>query len=317
MPAEPIAAAPASHADDATSFSGSEGWHPLGAADLPGSVTFGAGRGGLPTVRVDSAAGVAEVYLQGAHVASWVPRGQAPVLWMSAESRFEPGVPIRGGVPICFPWFGVHPDGPQHGLVRTLDWMLADAVDDGSTVRLTFVLRDTEWTWESAWPHEFEARYVVSVGATLGLSLAVTNLSAGAVSFEEALHTYFSVGDVRSISVTGLEGLPYTEASGSGNHDDGPLRLDAAITRTVAGAATAAIVDPALARVVRVDRARAANTVVWNPWSAQAATMPDFGDEEWQSMLCVETGNVGDARVRLAAGSTHEFSTTISVAPLG
>ena len=285
-------------------------------ADLPDSVTVRDGEGGLPTLFISSAAGDAEVYLQGAHVASWVPRGQRPVLWMSAESRFAPATPIRGGIPICFPWFGLHPEGAQHGFARTADWTLADAVDDGTAVRLTFVLRHSESTAESPWPHAFEARYEVTVGTSLELRLSVTNLAGVEVSFEEALHTYFAVSDVRSVEITGLEGLSYTDSSGAGVHGDAPLRIDAAITRNIVGASTAVVADPGLGRAIRVDRSNAANTVVWNPWSTQAATIPDFGDTEWPTMVCVETANVGDSRVRLAPGSTHEFVTRISVEPL-
>jgi glucose-6-phosphate 1-epimerase len=289
--------------------------HPLIATDLPDSVTVVPGRGGLPMLRVNGAAGVAEIYLQGAHVTSWHPHGQAPVLWMSESSRYAPGTPFRGGIPLCFPWFGVNPAGPQHGLARITDWILAAASEDGDAVVLTFVLADDSGARFSSWPHAFEARYEVRVGAALDISLSVTNSSADPIEYEEALHTYFAVSDVRAVAIGGLGRLPYTDATGSGVEDDAPLRLSAAITRTYSGATDPTVLsDPGCGRSIEVDRTNAASTIVWNPWSGQAATMPDFGDDEWPDMVCVETGNTGEARIRLEPGGTSTFTTSIRVA---
>ncbi|MCU1445341.1 MAG: D-hexose-6-phosphate mutarotase [Cryobacterium sp.] len=153
-------------------------------------------RGGLPVVRVDGAAGAAEVYLQGAHVTGYAPAGQPPVLWMSAFSEYAAGRPLRGGVPLCFPWFGPlaeDPTLPAHGFARLADWQLAEAHECGDDIVLVFRLTDTEQTRSSAWPHRFEADYTVTVGARLGLSLRVRNVGAGPVSFAEGFHTYLSV----------------------------------------------------------------------------------------------------------------------------
>jgi glucose-6-phosphate 1-epimerase len=278
---------------------------------LPASVTVGEGGGGLPMVRVRGIAGDADVYLQGAQVSSWNPLGEAPVLWMSEESRFERGTPIRGGIPICFPWFGAHPTGVQHGWARTSEWTLTAAAEEGDDVRITLALSDSEHTRASAWPHRFEARLEVVVGATLRLSLAVTNPSEATVAFEEALHSYLAVSDVRSLAVTGLETLPFVEGDTRGVQPREPLRIDGPITRVFTGTDPRTVVGDADRSIV-VTSAQSANTVVWNPWSSQAATMADLGDTEWSTMLCVETGNVGTTRVRLPAGATHELVTTIA-----
>ena len=174
---------------------------------LPASVHLAPGVGGLPIVRVTGRAGSAEVYLHGAHVASWVPAGGAPVLWMSAASRFTPGTAIRGGIPICFPWFGPNAadaTAPAHGFARVTEWQLSGAAEVGDDVVLTFHLTDSPATRASAWPHPFEARYTVTVGATLRLELTVTNRDTVPVTVEEALHSYFAIDDIHRTTVAGL-----------------------------------------------------------------------------------------------------------------
>jgi glucose-6-phosphate 1-epimerase len=281
--------------------------------DMPDSVWLEVGDGGLTRIQVRCATGEAEIYLQGAHVKSWQPVGQQPVLWMSRKSRFEQGAPIRGGVPLCFPWFGVHPEGPQHGWARIMDWTLERVVDDGETVTLTLSLSDSPESRASAWPHAFDARFTVTVGATLGLRLVVTNRSNAEVDFEESFHTYFAVSDVRNASISGLAGLPWVDATGAGEQDGAPLRVAGPVTRVYTGATGGSnIADAGLGRTIVVRGENAANVVVWNPWSDQARSMPDFGDDEWAGMVCVETANLGESRVRLAAGATHSFITTIS-----
>ncbi len=161
--------------------------------------------------RLTSAA--AEVYLQGAHLTSWVPVGHEPVIWMSRHSTFAPGSALRGGIPVCFPWFGPHPsDGaPLHGFARVSDWTLTHVAEEGDDVRLTLTLTDTEATRSSVWPHPFAARYLVTLGATLTLALEVENTGAEAITFAEAFHTYLRVGDVRTTSITGLEQSRYVD----------------------------------------------------------------------------------------------------------
>ncbi|MFU8945347.1 D-hexose-6-phosphate mutarotase [Mycetocola zhadangensis] len=286
--------------------------HPLIETTLPSTVTLSTGEGGLPRLLVDSPSATAEIYLQGAHVTRWQPGRQAPVLWVSAESNFAPAMPIRGGVPICFPWFGVNSAGPQHGWARIRDWTLISATDDGTDVRLAFALSDSPETRESAWPHRFDARYEVVVGTRLTLSLSVINTSDSEFTYEEALHTYFAVADVRKMSITGFRGLTYSDLGETGFQSEEPLRLTGPMTRNVTGA-TGETVMTGPFRQLRLTRSNAANTIVWNPWAEQAATMPDFGDDEWTEMICVETANVGASWVRLEPGETHTLATTYEV----
>ncbi|GEA88673.1 D-hexose-6-phosphate mutarotase [Cellulomonas cellasea] len=291
---------------------------------LPASVLPATGHGGLACLRVETPRATAQVYLHGAHVTAWQPRGHAPVLWTSAASRYEAGAPIRGGVPICFPWFGPHPDdpgAPAHGWARTTAWELLGAEEDASgDVTLELGLADSDATRASAWPHRFTATYRVTVGAALRLELTVTNRDDADVTLTDALHTYLAVGDVRDVAVEGLEGAAYVDkvAGAGGSADarqgDEPVRFTAETDRVYASDATVRVVDPVLGRTVTVAKDGSGSTVVWNPWVGKARAMPDFGDDEWPGTVCVEAGNVGAAAVRLAPGATHRLVQSLTVA---
>ncbi len=282
---------------------------------VPG-LTFEHGKGGLSRAVVNTPASQGEVVLQGAHIASWKPAGQQPVLWLSQMSHFEKGKPIRGGVPICFPWFGPNAkDGalPAHGYARLVEWQMAEthANEDGSiAVRLETSI------------DPFELSFQIEFGIALKMTLR-TQLSSNAISpqmFEDALHTYFAVSDIRSISIAGLEGTAYVDkvdqallkaASGS------PIRFTGETDRVYVGTrADCLLLDEGLRRVIRISKSGSSSTVVWNPWIEKSKRMADFGDDEWQKMVCIETANVGGCRIELLPGESHSTTTTISVEPL-
>jgi len=287
---------------------------------LPASVHLAPGVGGLPVVRVAGRAGSAEVYLHGAHVASWVPAGGAPVLWMSAASRFTPDTAIRGGIPICFPWFGPNTTdatAPAHGFARVTEWQLSGAAEVGDDVVLTFHLTDSPATRSSAWPHPFEARYTVTVGATLRLELTVSNRDTVAVTIEEALHSYFAIDDILSTTVTGLEGAPFIDKVAGGSREpgaDGLVSFMAETDRVYPGTTATAVIDDGT-RSIAVTKTGSESTVVWNPWIDKAAAMADFGSQEWTGMVCVETCNVGADAVTLAPGTSHTMTAEFTVTP--
>ncbi|WEO77399.1 D-hexose-6-phosphate mutarotase [Cryobacterium sp. SO2] len=287
--------------------------------ELPSSVELGQGPGGLAVARVFAPGGTAEVYLRGAHVAAWTPAGGTPVIWMSDQSEYAPGVPLRGGVPICFPWFAGHPTdatAPSHGFARLADWQLVEARETAEDVVLVFVLTDTEATRASAWPHRFEARYTVTVGAELSLALEVTNRDTEPVTFEEALHTYLAVADIRQTTVSGLEGAPFTDRlTGPLPAETEPVTFDAETDRIYqATTTTTTVTDASTGRVITVAKQGSASTVVWNPWIDKAAAMADFGDDEYTGMVCVETCNIRTDAITLAPAANHTMSVRYSVA---
>ncbi|WP_166792619.1 D-hexose-6-phosphate mutarotase [Cryobacterium algoricola] len=287
---------------------------------LPASVHLAPGVGGLPIVRVTGRAGSAEVYLHGAHVASWVPAGGAPVLWMSAGSRFTPGTAIRGGIPICFPWFGPNAadaTAPAHGFARVTEWQLSGAAEVGDDVVLTFHLTDSPATRASAWPHPFEARYTVTVGATLRLELTVINRDTMAVTVEEALHSYFAIDDIHRTTVAGLEGVPFLDKVGGATPTPGspePVSFTAETDRVYSGTTATTTIDDGTRRIA-VTKTGSDSTVVWNPWIDKAAAMADFGSQEWTGMVCVETCNVGADAITLDPGASHTMTAEFTVTP--
>jgi glucose-6-phosphate 1-epimerase len=288
---------------------------------IPGMVRFEASPPGMVRAVVTAPAAEAHVYLHGAHVTHYRPAGGAPVLFLSSASRFAPGQPIRGGVPVCFPWFAARagdPAAPAHGVARTATWTLDAVARDGEAVDLTLSLEADDATrrW---WPHDFALRYRVRVGATLELLLEVENRSAGPVTFEEALHTYLAVSDVAAVSLTGLEGAGYVDKTAGGaakREGTTPLRLDGETDRVYEGAPGACRVDdPGAGRRLVIEKAGSATTVVWNPGPAKGPAIPDLGPGEWRRMVCVETANAHRDAVTLAAGARHAMRAAIRAEP--
>lgn len=288
---------------------------------LPSGVSLDEGRGGLPRLIVITEACTAELYLQGAHLCHWKPEGQAhPVLWMSQASRFEAGAAIRGGVPVCFPWFGPKagdPSAPVHGVARIRPWVLNDAAagPDGS-VDLRLSLRSDESTRGLA-THDFTLEFALRLGPTLSMALTITNSGDSPLTCEEALHTYLTVGDVRQVSVEGLAGATYidkTDGARRKTQTDEVVTIGAETDRLyVDTTSTVTLVDPGLGRRISVVKDGSRSSVVWNPWVAKSRAMPDFGDDEWRGMLCIETANAADNAVTIPPHASHTMTAVISV----
>ena len=290
---------------------------------IPGTVRFEADANGLIHALVETPHAEAIAYLHGAHLTHYQARGGRPVLFTSTQSRFQGGQPIRGGVPIVFPWFGPHgadSSAPMHGFARVVEWRLGAVrrEPDGSVV-LCFDL-DSARATHPAWPHAYAARYSVRIGPRLELSLEVTNPSDRIVTYEEALHTYFAVEDVRAVEIRGLAGAAYldkTDGMKRKTQESEPLRIIGETVRIYLGTrATCVLDDPTAGRRLFVEKWGSDTTVVWNPWVAQARTMPDFGDEEWPRMLCIETANVGEYAIHLPPGARHLLGVGITTEPL-
>ncbi len=283
---------------------------------IVGALDFAETERGLVKALVSIAGTTGEIYLQGAQVTGWSPPGSEPVLFTSPDSAFSPGHPIRGGIPVIFPWFGplaAFPAAPQHGLVRTLPWRLDSVTrrDESLTLRLTH-----DGDGAPFWPERFRLVYEVSFGAALGLRLTVQNPAPRAVAFEEALHTYFGIAEIRSVSVTGLGGRTFidkTDGMRRKRQRASALRPRGETDRIYLDAPDRlAIVDPGRRRIT-IEKTGAASAVVWNPWAAKAAALGDLGGDLWRRMICVETGNIADNIIELAGDSEHVMSVEIGV----
>jgi len=282
---------------------------------IPGVLSFHQKSSGLIYANVTTPHATATVYLQGAHLTAWQPTGEQPVLFLSRKSDFEPGKPIRGGVPIAFPWFANRhdgKDGPSHGFARIQNWTLAFAALAGDDLHLTFTLAPTAMSRELGYD-DFRVAYQLTIGRTLTMQLAVANDAAAPLVFEEALHTYFSVVDVHEVTVTGLEATPFIDKTDGMREKPAahaPLTFTGATDRVYQNtAATCVLHDAAGGRNITVAKTNSDTTVVFNPWKAMA----DMGPDEWHEMLCVETVNAAANTVTLAPGQTHTMQARISV----
>lgn len=279
---------------------------------------------GLVFAEIDNAHATATVCLQGAHLVTWRPRDQAqPVVWVSEAARFAPGKSIRGGVPVCWPWFGPHAtEGalPAHGFARTVPWQVtgAESLDDGAT-RIALVLMQNEQT-RAQFAHACRLEIILTVGASLQAELVTTNLDSEPLAIGEALHTYFQIGDIGQVRVLGLDGCTYVDKvdGGARKRQDGPVIFVGETDRVyVDTEARCVIEDPVLGRRILIDKSGSRSTVVWTPWQEKAEKMGDLGPNEgWRRMVCVESGNALDNVVLLAPGEAHVLSVSYRVEAL-
>ncbi|MGA2422160.1 MAG: D-hexose-6-phosphate mutarotase [Candidatus Acidiferrum sp.] len=276
---------------------------------------------GHPKVRISSPKCTGVMHLHGAQVNSWKPADTEEVIFLSSRASFAEGKAIRGGIPICFPWFRGKSDdahAPAHGVVRTKLWTLESiAQQDGDVVvSMSTESGDDTKKW---WPGDFRAVLRVTFGATLKLEFTVSNTGTAPMRFEAALHTYYHVGDIRKARLQGLDGATYLD-----NTDGNREKIQAG--RVAIGAATDSayinnenaleLIDPVLKRRIHIAKKNSHTTVVWNPWDAAAAKMADLGEGEWQKMFCAEAANILVNAVTLAPGAQHTIGATTTVSAL-
>jgi glucose-6-phosphate 1-epimerase len=285
---------------------------------LPGVLAFHETASGLIHADITTPHATATVYLQGAHVAAWQPKGQQPVIFVSRKSDFALGKPIRGGVPIAFPWFAARHDGttgPSHGFARIQDWTLAFAALAGDDLHMTFTLGPTEISRNLGYDN-FRLAYQLTIGRMLTMQLTVANDATTPLVFEEALHTYYAVSDIHEVSVTGLEGVTYLD-----KNDNLQSKVQhAAITITeptdrvyLSTTGTCILHDAGSKRRITVAKTGSNTTVVWNPWESGALKLPDLDPTEWHEFIAVETVNAAVNAVTLAPGATHAMQAHVSV----
>jgi D-hexose-6-phosphate mutarotase len=290
---------------------------------LPGHISFKEGPGGLVVAEIANALAEAVIALQGAHLLSFCPRGQAPLIWVSERAKFAPGKAIRGGVPVCWPWFGPHTADarlPAHGVARTVGWevLSTQALADGGTF-LRLGLTNTGAAGDP-WPHPSSVQLDISVGTALQMTLVTRNTGTAPFVLGEALHTYFQISDVANIRIRGLEAGAYLDKvdAGARKTQQGSIAIDREVDRIYLNtSADCLIEDSALQRRIRIASQGSHATVVWNPWIDRAAKMDDFAAQGYRDMVCVETANAADNVVIVQPGAVHRMTATYSVEALG
>ncbi len=282
------------------------------------TVSFTEPHDGFVFVNVENEFARAAISVYGGQVISFAPRGCEDVLWMSRECFWQQGKAIRGGVPVCWPWFGAHPvdpGKPAHGLARVCNWDIVSIVETsvGGTA-VTLVLRDNAET-RKIWDYAFCLELVVTVEKTLKMELKTTNAGVESFDITEALHTYFTIGDISRVGIAGFDQCPYFDSLTKQDEiQSGDITFSTETDRIYYSRdALNAIIDPVMKRSIVHRRTNSATSVVWNPWIEKSKRMPDFGDDEFKRMLCLETANVRNDFVTVGPGSSHIMTAEIAV----
>jgi len=275
---------------------------------------FKTGKGGIPVVVIQNEQATATISLQGAHLLSWIPKGEEEVIWLSEDAKFAAGKSVRGGIPVCWPWFGAHEtnsDYPAHGFARTTNWQVLgiETLADGTTTRISFTTQPQDET-EAMWPAETTVLFQISVGKKLEMELTTHNNGSKPITISQALHTYFNVGDVSKVLLHGLDEAQYLDKLDGfkRKRQHGPLRFKEEVDRIYLDTTnTCVIEDKSLKRNIVITKCGSHSTVVWNPWQETASKMGDLGEQGYKKMLCVESSNAADDSVTIEPGKIHQL----------
>ena len=270
------------------------------------------GDAGLPMLVVDNPLGCSVIALQGAHLMAFQPAGGREMLWISPKTLLQDGVPIRGGIPLCLPWFGPGPDGKtMHGFARVKEWtvVVADRLEDGAT-RLVMELAGDAAT-SALWPHAFLFRLEIEAGTALKMVMHVENRGTDTAPLAFAFHTYFSVPDVSQARISGLDGTTYIDKMDSfaRKPQHGEVTIDNVTDRIYLDVPDRQTIAAGTGTVAIESTAKCA--VVWNAWSNDK-NIPDLGEGNHVGYVCVERGDVADHALTLPPGGTYRAWMTLS-----
>lgn len=280
------------------------------------------GKGGIPVAEIKNSQAQASISLQGAHLLSWIPYGEEDVIWLSDDARFEPGKSVRGGIPVCWPWFGAHETNaayPAHGFARTILWQLVNARQlTGGETEITFNLHTQEITEnkniQKMWPYNTQLEYIITIGKTLKLELVTTNKSNKKINISEALHTYFKVENVAQSKVHGLEGTRYLDKPNGFKREkqSGSIEISEEVDRVYLDTEEDVVIENRN-RKITVKKQGSQTTVVWNPWKEVADKMGDLGEAGYLKMLCVESANAAKNTISLNPAESHTLKVEMFV----
>jgi len=287
---------------------------------IPGVAEIRTGNGGLAKVVVSAPEATGEMYLHGAQVTSWISSGRNEALYASPNSIWQDGRAIRGGVPICFPWFGDKqgdPSAPAHGFVRTKSWELEGIESRGEGIEVTMSTTSDDVT-RKWWPFDFRLICRGTFARGLQIDLIVTNSGSSAFWFEEALHAYFAVGDAESALVHGLDATRYIDKTDNRVQklQSGDIYITAETDRVYLDTTgPVELVDLATSRRIHIWKQSSQTTVVWNPWMEKSIALKDLGPEQWKEFVCIETANVAPLALKLGPGETHTMVVEVQAMP--
>ena len=282
---------------------------------------FYTGQGGLNMLSITNQYGAASISLYGGQLLSYTPAEEKDLLWLSKKSLFENGKAIRGGVPVCFPWFGPHPEDktkPQHGFARLQEWEVINVIsnEDGAT-QVSIQLTENPGSL-ALWPFPFNATLDFTIGKSMEIKLTVVNTGTAAFEYSDALHSYYNISDIDSIKIKGLHEATYYDGFDMELkvQDAASLHFEAAETnrRYVNHFADCIIHDDGFKREIIAGKTGSKVTVVWNPAEAVSANMGDMATDGYKTFVCVEPANayLGIDMIVLQPGESHTLTATMS-----
>lgn len=256
--------------------------------------------------------------LYGAQVLSFKPKSERDLLFLSPDTFYQNGKAIRGGIPICWPWFGAHPDNknlPSHGFARLSNWEVIQTSSNNGEIQIQLQLKNSGLT-EALWPYKFETLISLTVGKSLKLNLKTINKGDKAFRITSALHSYLNISDSEKIKIKGLENTEYRDdvLHISSLQKESLLSIKGEVDRQYFNTSKTCIInDPTFQRQIQIDKIESQTTVVWNPGNALAAKMTDLGDKEYKNMLCIEAANNMNDTITINPGESHSLQTQISL----
>ncbi len=269
---------------------------------------------GFTYIEINNAKAHATISTYSGQVLSYRPKSQKDdLLFVSDRAYYEEGKAIKGGIPVCWPWFGADPDDlgrPAHGFVRNRQWEVtgSESLANGST-KVILGMVDSDET-RKIWPHTFKLSIEITVGDSLKVALVTRNSGDERITISQALHTYFYVGDISKVQVLGLDGIDYLDKVDgfAEKTQSGPVTINGEVDRIYKGVTGELVIeDESLGRKIRIASSGCSTAVVWNPWSEIAASMGDLDDDDYKKMICVEAANAGPETVEIAADSEYRL----------
>ena len=285
---------------------------------IPGLIEFVDNAQGALVARMESSQGIMEVACQGAQLLHWAPKDQESVIWLSPQAQFKSGKSLRGGAPVCWPWFGAHPENsslPSHGFARNLEWRILETSRLRDATRITMIFEPGS-EQQKYWPHQAELTLSITMGEALEMALTTHNQGETVFTITQALHSYFNVGDISRVRVEGLEGKEYIDKvdADACRRQQGAITIEREVDRIYLDCPEdLVIVDEVLKRRIRINRQGSNSAVIWNPWIEKGAAFGDMGEQGYRHMLCVETTNAAKDTVTLKPGESFTQSSRYSL----
>lgn len=281
---------------------------------LDKALNFAAGPNGTVMINIQTPQATAQISTYGAQVLSFKPAlVDEDLFFLSPLSHYGNGKAIRGGVPICWPWFGDDPSGhgrPAHGFARNQNWQVIETqLLEDSAIKLCLQLLPNELSYKY-WHCQFDLRFTVIIGDSLKMTLTTENTDSESFVISQALHTYFNIGAIEKLHIRGLDNYHYLDKTLNFDQklQQGDVSFVAETDRIYLQSPEQLFIeDAALTRRVVIQSQGSQTVVVWNPWN-KALTLSDMENEAYQRFICVETANAADDSIELAPGQKHSLS---------